>query len=82
MWTKAFWLATLERVVRGAASAVGGAYLGKAFDVLNPNTWQDIASIAAGGALTALVLCLGGNAITKTGPSFNNTEVTNPPETP
>lgn len=84
MWNKAYWKATVERMIRGAAVAVGAVYLGadKVFDSMNVNTWTDVFNLAISGAFLSLVLSIGGNAITKSGPSFNNAETTNPPPPP
>jgi len=84
MWNKAFWKAVVERMVRGAAVAVGAVWLGGdvVFDSFNLHTWSQVGNLALSGAFLALILSVGGNAITKSGPSFNNSETTNPPPPP
>lgn len=74
MFTKAFWTATAERMVRGAAVAVsGGWFFGDGlFDAFKVNTWQDVASLAIGGAFSSLVLALAGSQMNGSGPSFGS----------
>lgn len=77
MWTKAFWKATSERMIRGAAVAVFGAFFvgDKIFNSLSVNTWSDVLSLAIGGGFGSLLLCLGGSALGDgAGPSFLGTE--------
>lgn len=81
MWSKEFWLAALERMVRGAAAAVGGAYIvgDKVFEALNVSTWADIGSLAIGGAFVSLVMSLAGNKFgSGAGPSFLGSEKVDP----
>jgi hypothetical protein len=78
MWTKKFWQATVERMVRGAAISVSAVYFGgdKVFDTFNVHTWQDVSSIGIAGAVGSLVLALIGGAVGKgDGPSLTGTEV-------
>ena len=77
MWNKEFWKATAERMIRGAAAAVGAVWLAgdAVFDAFNLHTWDQVGSLAVGGAFMSLVMALAGNVITKDGPSFNKTEV-------
>lgn len=85
MWTKRFWKVVAERVIRGAVAGVSAVWLAGdvVFDVTNVNSWQDIGSAAVGGAFSALILSLGGNAVTKNGPAFTRNEQIMPPvETP
>lgn len=77
MWTKEFWKATTERVIRGAAVAVfGGFFAGDVvFDAMNVNTWADVGSLAIGGAFGSLLLSLIGNTVgTGSGPSLTGAE--------
>lgn len=80
MWTKDFWKAALERMVRGGAAALGGSLVAGdwLFDLWNLNSLQDGVTVFVGGALTSLLLALAGNAVSGTGPSFNNVEVVEP----
>lgn len=82
MWSKKFWKAVAERVIRGAAAGVSAGYLAGdvVFNAFNVNTWADIGSLAVGGAFSALVLSLIGNAVTKNGPAITTTETVDPPQ--
>jgi hypothetical protein len=82
IYKRAFWAATGERMVRGAA--IGGIiYLGnQGIDVIQANgalnafdlTWAFLGYIL-GGAVLSLLFALAGNAASGNGPSFNQTEV-------
>lgn len=81
MWTKAFWQATAERMVRGAAVAVAAAYFAGdvVFDAMHVSTWNDVLSLAVGGAFGSLVLALAGNAMNGgNGPALNSAENVQP----
>jgi hypothetical protein len=81
MFKKAFLLATLERMVRGAAIAVGFVWFGTdvVFDVMEINTWEKIGAAAISGAVGSLVLSLAGRTFgSGDGPSFTNVEKLNP----
>lgn len=82
MWSKKFWKAVAERVIRGAAAGISAGYFAGdvVFDAFNVNTWGDIGSLAIGGAFSALVWSLIGNAVTKNGPAITTTETVNPPQ--
>lgn len=79
MWTKEFWKATAERVIRGAAVAIFAGYFGgdKVFDALNVNTWSDAGALGISGAVGSLLLCLIGGLATGSGPSITNQETLN-----
>lgn len=81
MWTKKFWQAVAERMIRGAAVTVAGGYFGAdvVFDALNVSTWSDVGSLAISGALGSLVLSLAGQALTGNGPALTNNEELTPP---
>jgi hypothetical protein len=72
MFTLAFLWATLERMVRGGAAAVGAAL------VVGPGpvnafalNWVDVGGLFLGGALVSLILSLGGGTLgAGAGPSF------------
>lgn len=80
IWTKAFWMATLERVLATAAQA-GIAYIlvGGTTSLINFN-WGAFLGVVGVAALLALLKCLAANAATKTGPSVVNAEQVVPPE--
>lgn len=75
MWTLAFWKATFERMVAGAAASmlsaavVGGGVL-NAFTV----DWANVLGVGAGGAVVMLLSGLAGNIVTGSGPSFTSAE--------
>lgn len=76
MWTAAFWKSWAERVVRGGAAGVVAGWAGDGvFNVMEVTTWKDVLSLFVGGAVFSGMLGLVGNAVTKTGPSFNGSEV-------
>ncbi len=77
MWTREFWKATFERMVRGAAVAVSAGFFGgdKVFDAMNVNTWSDAGALAISGAVASLLLCLVGGTVSGNGPAFNSEEV-------
>lgn len=76
MWTKAFWKATAERMIRGAAVTVAAVFFGGdlVFDSFNFDTWEQFFSLAVAGALGSLVLSLAGNSVSGNGPSFTTDE--------
>lgn len=77
MWTRAFWKATAERCLRGAAVAVIGTFFvgDKLFEAFNVNTWQDVGSLAVGGAFGSLLFALAGNTVNGGhGPAFTSAE--------
>lgn len=63
MWTKAFWKAAGERMVRGGAAAVFSAFFvgDKAMNALNVN-WEDAGGLFVGGAIASLLFSLIGGA--------------------
>lgn len=82
MWTRKFWVATAERVVRGAAVAVFGVFFvgDFVFDAFNADTWEQFGSVAIGGAVGSLVLALAGGAFgSGAGPALTGAEVLDPP---
>lgn len=81
IWTKAFWKATFERMVRGAAVAIFGVWFvgDVAFDTFNMATWEDVGALAIGGAFSSLLLCLIGGAFgAGDGPALTGVEELNP----
>jgi hypothetical protein len=82
IWTKAFWKSVTERALRGAAAAEVGAYVAGnlVFDATDIKlTISNFLAIAVGGAVSAFGLSVVGNAVTKNGPSFTDSEVLSPP---
>lgn len=78
MWTKKFWKATAERMIRGAAVSVAAVFFGGdvVFDSLNVASWTEAGGIAITGAIGSLVLSLAGQAFTGNGPALTNNETT------
>jgi hypothetical protein len=79
MFTKAFWVATVERIVRGAAATFLAVYGADRADALHVN-WGDIGVVTGSSALVTLALCLAGSfAGDNNGPSFVNEKVVEVP---
>lgn len=76
MFTRVFWKATGERVIRGAAVAVAGAYFvgDGVFNALEVKQWEDVLSLALGGGFGSLVLSIAGGVVSGNGPAFNKEE--------
>jgi hypothetical protein len=77
MWTKAFWKAATERMVRGGAAALAAALVAGDWiiDVMNVNTVEKGITLFVGGAVASLLMSLAGNALgSGTGPSFTGKE--------
>lgn len=71
MWTRAFWAATAERVVRGVAVALAGM-LGAGIVTTD---WSAALQAGAYAGLSTLLLCLIGGALpTGPGPSLLSQE--------
>jgi hypothetical protein len=81
MFTGAWFKATLERVIRATASAMVGTWL--IGDQITDNiqaTWEKAWTVGYSTAIVTFLLCVAGQAVTGSGPSFNQTEtVTAPP---
>lgn len=63
MWSKAFWLAALERAIKTAAQSAILALGAGAVDVLSV-PWQSVGALAAGGAVLSLLTTLATGAVT------------------
>lgn len=75
IWTKDFWKATAERGISTAAQA-GLLYIGAdQFNVLEFD-WRSFGGFIGGGAALSLLKSLAANAVTQSGPSFTQAEVT------
>jgi len=75
MWTRRFWKAALERMIRAGAAGVlavwivGDGFM-NAFDV----DWQNALGVFAGSAVVSLLLSLAGSTVSGNGPAFNSDE--------
>jgi shikimate kinase len=78
IWDKAFWAATVERMLRGFAIAALGVLGGEAFDAINGVDWVNVLGIGAGGAVLSLLFSLAGQAVSGNGPSFVQAETVQP----
>ena len=82
IWTAAFWKATAERAIRTGATAAALVLIGDAFESLQVNAfavdWWRMVGFAVGGALLSVLLSVGANAKTGTGPSFSVETVPQP----
>lgn len=80
VWTRAFWAATLERMLRGFAIGmllvVG---IEDRFNVFDAD-WSKALGYGLGGGLLALLFSLAGQAVSGNGPSFLRTETVEPAE--
>lgn len=76
MWTKQFWLATLERSVRTAAQAILTALVvGDAMLNAFETNWLNVAGIGAGGFIIGALTCLVAANVGDVGtPSFFSAE--------
>jgi hypothetical protein len=82
IWTAEFWKATAERALRTAAQAAILVLVGEAYESAQVNAldldWLRVLGFALGGALLSALTSLAGNAVSKSGPSFGDTEVVQP----
>ncbi len=82
IWTKSYWMSTLERVIRGAVIGallfLGDAIWDGQLNVFNID-WSELLGYTLGGALLSLLFSLAGNAYSKNGPAFIRTEQVQPP---
>jgi hypothetical protein len=82
IWTTEFWKATAERAIRTACQAallvlVGDTYAYVRLDAFGID-WVRAIGFFLGGALLSILFSIAGNATSKTGPSFGNTEIVQP----
>ena len=83
IWTRSFWEATAERIIRGA---VIGALLFLGDAVITSGQlnvflvdWLQLFGYALGGAFLSLLFSIIGNAASKNGPAFIKSEQVVPP---
>jgi hypothetical protein len=78
IWTRAYWKATLERMVRGFAIAALVPLGGQAVDIIHGLDWQNVLGLGGGGAVLSLLLSLAGQQVSGNGPSFIKDEAVEP----
>jgi hypothetical protein len=77
MWTKKFWKAAAERMVRaGAASTLSFWVVGDGIFNAAHADWGNAGGIFAGAALVSLLLSLAGSTTGAAGPSLTGAETT------
>lgn len=74
MWTKAFWLATLERAVKTFAQALAAVLVASGTGVLD-TPWTSAFSVAGMAAVLSLLTSVGSAQFGNNGPSLS-TETT------
>lgn len=79
--TKAFCLATAQRVARSFAASLVALLVADHTGILSAAWTRDL-STAGMAAVVTLLLCVAGGATNGAGPSFGTTEVTSPPAPP
>ncbi len=80
--TRAFWEATLQRVVRVFAAALFGLISADVTNVLEAD-WVAIFTTAAITPILTLLFCIAGDTLTGgAGPAFGTSEVLSPPARP
>jgi hypothetical protein len=79
IWTKAFWLATGERVLATFLASVLGFLTFDGFAITDAD-WSNILSVSGTVAGITLIKCLLANLSTRNGPGFTDAEQVVPPE--
>jgi hypothetical protein len=78
IWTKEFWVATGERIIRTAAGALLALLIVDGFDVRDAD-WADIAATVGLASLISLLMAITSNAVSKSGPALTDSEQVVPP---
>jgi hypothetical protein len=79
IFTKAFWIAAIERAIRFAAITVLANGVGDLVSLTEVESWTEVLGIAGMGALISLLTSLSIHTATKTGPAFTTAETLSPP---
>jgi len=75
MWSKAFWLATLERAVKTAAQSVALAIGAEQVNAITLD-WAELGGFGAGGFVLSVLTSVGSGLVSsQPGPSLTNVEV-------
>lgn len=79
LFTKAFWIAAVERMIRFAAISVLANGLGDLVSLTQVESWNEVLATAGMGALLSLLTSLTIHGTTKTGPALTTAETLSPP---
>jgi hypothetical protein len=83
IWTKEFWIAAAERAIRTGATAAALVLIGDTYHSLQLNAfdieWMNVLGFFLGGMLVSLLISVGANAKTGTGPSLTTETVQRAP---
>ena len=83
IWTPEFWKAAAERAIRTGATAAALVFIGDAYESLQVNAfavdWWRMLGFFLGGVILSVLLSVGANAKSGSGPSFATETVTRPP---
>lgn len=74
IWTKAFWAATVERAVKTLAQTALAVIVTAGVSSVLDVDWVQVASASALAAVISILTSITSNAVTKTGPSFTDSE--------
>lgn len=74
IWGGGFWKASAERAIRTAAQVAIVTVGADRLDVRTAD-WSEIAAMSLGGAILSVLMSIGADAWTGTGPSVTNAEV-------
>lgn len=75
IWTRTYWKATVERMIRGGAAATISTFV-VGDQVMNAFTidWSEAGGLFLGGAAASMLFSLIGNAATGEGPAITHAE--------
>jgi hypothetical protein len=76
MWTRSFWLATLERCIKTACQTLAATLTAGAVGILEV-PWQAALSMSAGAAVVSVLTSVASAGVSGGGPSLNNAEKVN-----
>lgn len=79
IYTRAFWVATFERVLATAIQTFIAVAFVDGIDLLRVG-WEGVATAVGAAALLALLKCVAANLATRTGPSLTDAERVHPAE--
>lgn len=79
IFTGAFWKATAERAIKTFAQTAAAILTVAGVSGVLDADWEGVLSAAGLAAVLSVLLSVAGNAATKTGPSFTDSEQVVPP---